>query len=335
MPRVTIDGDVADRPASDTLCRQLEAGDVLYFPHTPFDIPEDDRRFLLSQKQSERFHKNVSYRPKQDRLKGVDANDTADFTRMHEIMRAYSQRAVEFCANFLPRYADQWRVDYASFRPIEEKGRDVKFNARNDLIHVDSFPTRPSRGDRLLRIFTNVTPERERVWVSAGSFKELAERYARDAGLPSKSNGVNRLSRRTISALARLGLPVTDRPEYDRFMLRFHDALKHNRDVQDNPSNETWSFPPDSTWMCFTDTTSHACLSGQYCLEQTFMVSRASLIDPDAAPIAILERMVGFALAEPPASRPALTPTPGPDGAANGSSSSASSSPARGTKSAS
>jgi hypothetical protein len=41
---------------------------------------------------------------------------------------------------------------------------------------------------------------------------------------------------------------------------------------------------------------SHAVLSGQYALEQTFIVARASLALPDRAPIAILERLAGTRL---------------------------------------
>ena len=63
-------------------------------------------------------------------------------------------------ASFLPRYAHDWKIDFASFRPIEEHGRKLGVRSRNDLIHIDYFPSRPSHGDRLLRIFTNINPER-------------------------------------------------------------------------------------------------------------------------------------------------------------------------------
>ena len=75
-------------------------------------------------------------------------------------MRGYSQRAIAIMGSFLKKYADQWKIDFASFRPIEESGRQVSLHSRNDLLHFDSFPTRPSHGDRLLRIFTNIHPER-------------------------------------------------------------------------------------------------------------------------------------------------------------------------------
>jgi hypothetical protein len=91
-------------------------------------------------------------------------------------------------------------------------------------------------------------------------------------------------------------LPVVDRPPYDQFMLRFHHYLKESENFQRECPKDRWEFPPNSTWICFTDTTSHACISGQYALEQTFIVHRGSLIRPEKAPIAILERMAGFPL---------------------------------------
>src|SRR5215467_11647235 len=53
-------------------CRALEAGRILFFPAVPFELPADDCSFLISQKQTgSRFHKNISYRPKSDVLRGA------------------------------------------------------------------------------------------------------------------------------------------------------------------------------------------------------------------------------------------------------------------------
>src|SRR3954454_19606294 len=105
MARLTIDAGSAAGPASEETYARLESGDILYFPTNPIPLDESDRSFLLRQKQSEAFHKNISYRPAHDRLKGVDARDAADFARTHEVMRAFSRKAVGFVASFLPAYA--------------------------------------------------------------------------------------------------------------------------------------------------------------------------------------------------------------------------------------
>jgi hypothetical protein len=297
MARITIEREQQHRTASDEHYRRLESGDILYFPRTPFVLTDEERAFLLAQRQSgASFHKNISFRPAEDRLRGVDQKDAAEWQRMHQTMRAYSARAVAFMASFLSRYAIDWKVDYASFRPIEEEGRKVALRSRNDLIHIDSFPSRPSHGDRLLRIFTNLHPERARVWVTSDPFEQLAWRYAGKAGLPHPPGGLARLRSRALRVLSTLGVPVVDRPPYDQFMLRFHHYLKESETFQQECPKSRWEFPPDSSWIVFTDTTSHSCISGQFALEQTFIVRRKSLVCPERAPIAILERITGFPL---------------------------------------
>jgi hypothetical protein len=298
MARRTLEGDLRSTIASDAQYLALESGDILYFPATPFPFSNEERSFLIAQKKVDAsYHKNISYRPAEDRLKGIDQKDPEARRRMHEIMRSYSKRAIDFVASFLPRYAVDWRLDFASFRPNEEQGRRISHRSRNDLIHVDSFPSRPSYGDRLLRIFTNVHPERPRVWVTSDSFEALAHTYAERAGLPTPPNALSKVRSRTLRLLSGLGLPVVDRPEYDRFMLRFHHFMKEDPQFMQSCRKDLWLFPSGSTWMCFTDTASHSCISGQYALEQTFIVRRQSLAFPDRAPIAILERLAGFRLA--------------------------------------
>jgi hypothetical protein len=243
------------------------------------------------------YHKNISYRPQEGRLKGLDQHDPARRARVHAIMRDYSRRAVAFLATLLNRYAATWKIDYASFRPIEEEGRPLSLHARNDLLHFDSFPSRPSHGDRLLRIFTNIHPDRPRVWITTDPFEALAGRFADRVGLHRRPSLLEAGQHLAVRAAARLGLPVVDRPPYDRFMLRLHHAMKEDADFQRSCRKDRWEFPAGSSWIVFTDGTSHACLSGRYLLEQTLIVRRSSLVAPDKAPIAVLEKLAGCLLA--------------------------------------
>ncbi len=274
-------------------CRALEEGNILLFPRTPFELPDADRAFLLRQRQVESgYHKNIVYRPEEDRVRNFVRQQPGDDEELRRVLRRYSQQAVAFVAALLPRYAQRWRVDYASFRPQEEAGRQLPLRARNDLLHVDAFPTRPTRGDRILRIFTNINPSVPRVWVTGETFEELAERFAVPSGLLDRARRAG--GRGGMRRLARaLGLPVTLRSPYDEFMLQFHHFLKENSGYQQSARKLTTAFPAGSTWMVFTDMVSHSVLSGQFALEQTFIVARDSLALPEKAPIAILERIAG------------------------------------------
>ena len=285
-------------PATPTDFRPaLEAGNVLYFPVTPFLIPAPSQDFLRSLDFSGgALHKNIAYRPAADRITGLEANDDQT-RRLLAVMRDYSRAVVDFTAALLPGYASSWKLDYASFRPLEEQGRDLPLNKRNDLLHTDAFPSRPTNGDMILRVFTNIHPSKTRNWVTTDPFALLAAHYARDAGLESiarsSASAGGRLLHRSAKALNGLGLPVIPRSAYDRFMLQFHEYLKRNAAFQENCPKYRFDFPPKSTWLTFTDVLPHSVHSGQHALEQTFIIARRSLAQPECAPVSILERLCG------------------------------------------
>ena len=271
-------------------CAELEKGQILFFPTPPFDLPHADVDFLVSLKPADsRLHKNISYRPEQDLLRGFA--DSANQSRVQEIMRGYAAAVKNFVSAFLAPYAGKFQTDYASFRPLEEAGRDLPLHKKNDLLHVDAFPSRPTRGGRILRVFTNAHPSRDRVWVVGPRFPELAVRFAASAGL-SKFAHSSRALRGLKRGLGTLGLPVADRAPYDSFMLHFHDWLKENTAFQaTNEGKEQLNFPSMATWLVFTDGVPHAALSGQFAMEQTFIVPADALVAPEAAPIRILENI--------------------------------------------
>src|SRR3990167_10797858 len=123
---------------------ELEAGNILFFPKIPFEFPQEEINFLLKQKQSSaKGRKNIAYKPDMDLISNHDTNDSPSQQKLHEIMRNYSARVKEFLSQLLSPYANEWKMDYASFRPYQEQGRKLRLRARNDLLHVDAFPTRP------------------------------------------------------------------------------------------------------------------------------------------------------------------------------------------------
>ncbi|HET6247447.1 MAG TPA: Kdo hydroxylase family protein [Tepidisphaeraceae bacterium] len=292
----------AARQKAIDYCRQLEEGKVLYFDNIPYDFPDADKEFLLSQKQSGlRIHKNISYRPKTDVLRGAAADDPEGAKRLHEIMRHFSQEIVKLVDRFLSPYARERQLDFASYRPNEEKGRELSYHKRNDLMHVDAFPTRPTNGGRILRVFTNINPSVNRVWEISEPFEPLANKMAAAAGLgkyAGYATSASRKFRRTVGPILRtVGVKNVDRSPYDHFMLHFHDWLKENRDYQEKGPKIHIEFPPYSTWMVYTDTVPHSVLSGQFALEQTFIVPVSAMVAPEKTPLKLLEGICGTGLA--------------------------------------
>jgi hypothetical protein len=278
------------------LCLQLETGNILFFPRQPFDIPQNDRDFLLGQTQtSSALHKNVAYRPAEDRITGLGKSESVEAGRLLDIMRNYSQRSAQYLAALLPPYAGKSKLDFASFRPLEELGRPARLHARNDLPHFDAFPTRPTNGDRILRFFSNINPSQNRVWATSQTFETIGPHFAQTLGLPrARSNSP--LARGLRGLAKAVHFPGARRSPYDDFMHRCHNAMKEDAAFRENCPKQRWDFPPGSSWMVFTDCVSHAVLEGQYALEQTFLVSRQAMVEPEKSPIAILERIAGHPL---------------------------------------
>jgi hypothetical protein len=283
-------------------CSLLEAGTVLYFPQTPVPIPGEDLALLLRQKQTEsRQHKNIAYKPSRDRLSGVDEDGLSkeERSQLHDVMRRYSSSVVSFLSDFLGPYNRRWQLDYASYRPFEEQSRDLSKRRRNDLLHTDAFPTRPTRGARILRFFHNIHPDRSRDWMITEPFAQLIDRFApAKIPIPSPDNGWKRAGRQAAqrTGLASL-LPQLKRTPYDDFMTRLHNTMKEDDEFQRICPKELFSFPPGSSWMVFTETVPHAVLAGQFALEQTLLVDPRANVVPESAPIAILEKLAGAPLA--------------------------------------
>ena len=274
-------------------CELLERGRILLFREPPFAFPAADREFLLAQEWTDlRMHKNVSYRPTEDVLRGI-SGDTGKIERIHLIFREYSSRVVEFLTTFLSPYARRWTLDFASFRPIEEERRSLPVHKRNDLLHVDAFPSRPTRGGRILRVFTNLNPEKPRVWNTTENFETLAQAHAEQAGLLQIADDDGFVTRTVQNWGEKLGFSGFGRTPYDMFMLRFHDYLKENRDFQANCPKTRLEFPPRATWIVFTDSVAHAVLSGRFAIEQTFLIPPSALVAPQFAPYKILEKLAG------------------------------------------
>jgi 3-deoxy-D-manno-oct-2-ulosonic acid (Kdo) hydroxylase len=173
-------------------------------------------------------------------------------------------------------------------------------NKRNDLIHTDAFPSRPTNGNLILRVFTNIHPTKGRVWITGDPFELIAQRYAHDAGLERIANRgwSGKVLRQSTALLHGIGLPVISRSPYDEFMLQFHEYLKRNAYFQEHTPKYEYEFPAGSTWLCFTDVVPHSVKSGQHAVEQTFIIGRDSLADPGAAPVAILESLCRRPLVE-------------------------------------
>src|SRR5262245_49791655 len=164
-------------PQGATLEERLERGELIFFPTCAFSLPDgEDRAFLFTQRQN-RHHKNINFNPNSGKLSGYCWQSDENTNRLRHLLHAFGEAATTWLADILPPYASGWRRDRVTLRPEEEATRPLRLTARNDLLHLDAFPNRPTQGARILRLFVNVHPSEPRVWATADTFAELFTKF--------------------------------------------------------------------------------------------------------------------------------------------------------------
>jgi hypothetical protein len=263
----------------------LEAGKVLHFPHLPFELQEQERGFLTPDVRNPKV-RNISL-DDSGRLKGtvLEAAQQAQLASMVGRFRGQAQTLIGW---LLPAYTGALRAAPTSYRPARVETRAQSWRADDRRLHVDAFPSRPNYGERILRVFANINPEGQpRVWRVGEPFEVVARHF-----LPR----LKKYSRMEARLLAALHVTKSLRSEYDHLMLQLHDAMKSDLDYQQDAHQVTMPFAPGAAWVCFSDQTSHAVMSGQYMLEQTFHLPADAQYDPASSPLAILTRLTGRTL---------------------------------------
>ncbi len=263
----------------------LESGDILFFPRLRFPIQNGEERILSP---SAALHeKNISLDPASGVLRGSKAGAN-DRELMRSVLTRFGRFSGALIRTLLSRYEPELQQARTSFRPAEIAGRSASTRTDDTRLHVDSFPASPTQGRRILRVFANVDPQgRNRTWRLGEYFEDVASRYVRK--IPKPISGLSQ-------CLQWLRITNGRRSAYDYYMLHLHDRMKADSRYQTESPQQLWEFPPDSVWIAFTDQVSHAAMSGQYALEQTFHLPVHSMLDPSQSPLRILERLLGRAL---------------------------------------
>ena len=260
----------------------VEAGKVLYFPRLGFAVQPEEQALLREDTLAPKS-RNVSLGA-DGVLKGA-AGSAQDQQALAAMVGRFRQQALQLVDDLLPEYKGQLRVAPTSFRPKQVETRAQSVRADDQRMHVDAFPSRPSYGERLLRVFTNLNPHGvPRVWRVGEDFETIARRFLPQAK-PYRLWQAKLLN--TVHATKSL------RSEYDHLMLQLHDLMKFDEQYQKNGTQVTVPFPPGSVWVCFSDQATHAVMSGQFMMEQTLYLPPGKEVDPQASPLAILTRLVG------------------------------------------
>jgi hypothetical protein len=263
----------------------LEDGKVVVLP-LPFAVTSQEEGFLTGATLGT-TRKNVSYDPATHACRGAGL-EGEPLARLAAMLKRYGDQTESLLRALLPRYAPLLRRARTSFRPAEIAGR--AYSARHDdrRLHIDAFPSRPTGGDRILRIFTNAAPNGTvRHWRVGEPFPDYAARF-----LPR----IHPMRPLQSALMATLGLTKGRRTGYDHLMLGLHDQGKYDTDYQATAVQTDIDFTAGTTWLCFTDQVLHAALSGHCAFEQTFLLPLSAMATPETAPLHVLARMTGRVL---------------------------------------
>lgn len=269
--------------------KALEGGSVLVLPHLPFVLRSEEEKFL-SPNWSNGKAKNISLRPRpsgQDEFKGAQGSPE-DLMALQAMVQRYREQATSLVQHLFPAYLPYLREANTSYRPFEITARQVSYRKDDTRLHADAFPSNPTCGTRLLRVFTNINPDGvARNWRLGEPFAEMAAKF-----LP----GTQPLWPGQSWLMHKLHITKRPRTEYDHLMLQLHDHVKADLDYQTNCRQLHIDFAPGTTWVVFSDQVLHAAMSGQFLMEQTFHLPVDGLAHPELSPLRVLEKIKQRAL---------------------------------------
>ena len=266
----------------------LEQEQVLFFPQLTFSSPLFSEKELWSEKMLHSTHKNVSYNYSTQKLGKL--NPIVAKTELAKLLRTFMHQYAEFAKDLintvLPSYSDSLIFGRTSYRPAKIT-EPAKSKRKDDTrLHVDSFSATPVYGNRILRVFTNINPNNQpRVWHLGESFEHVLNRFS--PNIPS-------YSRLTAHFLKLIKTTKTLRSPYDHYQIHLHDCMKRDDAYQQSAPKDQIDFPTNSSWIVFTDQVSHAALSGQFLLEQTFYLPISAMNNPELSPFRHWEKIKGL-----------------------------------------
>ncbi len=271
---------------SEQAIHALEQGHILYLPTLPFQLFPEENEFL-SPSFAEPKAKNISFNRHTQILRCAKC-PAEKYDRLKEMMQRFSIQAEQLVQSLLPAYTAEIQLGRTSFRPIEIAGRLSSYRKDDTRLHVDAFPATPNQGRRILRVFSNINPHgKTRHWRVGEPFSEVVKRF-----LPQ----VSKQWRGSAALLKWLKLTKSTRTTYDHIMLQIHDRMKADLNYQKTVAQQSIHFASGASWIVQTDHVSHAAMSGQHVLEQTFYLPVAAMANPALSPLMVLEELTGRSL---------------------------------------
>lgn len=266
-----------------SILSSLEQGKLLFLPQLKFALAADEL-LLLDPSVVDPKRKNISLQPLSGNINGVA--DPAKVVAVKALIERFYQSTQELISGLLPHYKNSLHSPTTSLRlhPVNKWTANASWRKDDSRLHVDAFPSRPNHGERIIRIFSNINPHNEsRLWRVGEAFPSLAKRF-----LPTLAP----YSPFKAKMMSIVGITKGYRSHYDHLMLQLHDRMKESADYQNSGEQLEVVFPAGSSWICFSDQTPHAAMGGQFMLEQTYLLPVEAMVEPQHAPLNVLQKIM-------------------------------------------
>lgn len=264
----------------------IENGHILFLPKLAFTLLPQEQE-LLSPQYTDPKAKQISYDHKTDLVRGTQCSEE-QYQTCKALMQRFSLYARHLAHKLLAPYNTALIQGRTSFRAVEIAGRSTSYRKDDTRLHVDAFPSAPIQGQRILRVFSNINPNGvNRIWRTGEPFADVVKHF-----FPlTKKQWPG-----SASLLKALKITKSYRTEYDHIMLQIHDRMKADLNYQKNVPQSEISLAPNTSWIVYTDHVSHAAMSGQHVLEQTFYLPVDAMVNQSLSPLRVLEKVTGRTL---------------------------------------
>lgn len=265
---------------------RLEAGEVIVQSGRAFAIGPEELAQVTGP-LALGAAKSISFDRESGRVRGV--GEAGKRALLGGLLARYAAFAEDLLLEIAPTYRASLQLRRTSLRTRAADAPALSERKDDRRLHADAFPSTPTGGDRILRVFTNINPSgAPRLWRLGEPFEAYARRWLDNVRRPWP--GEARL-------LQAVGITRGRRSDYDALMLGLHDRAKLDDRYQREAAAREVAFAAGNSWIVYTDAAVHAAIAGQFALEQTFSLPVDAMADPERSPLRILERLTGRALA--------------------------------------
>lgn len=231
--------------------------------------------------------KNPTWDPSTRKLHPKQLANQPESGEFISFLNSFYQLAEKKLIQALPHWKGSLIPDRVCWRPWELSTRRIRWNARDDFFHIDHFPKRPSKGNRVVRIFMNAGKDDPIVWASTKPLHQLLE-DGRKYGEPKVFGQLETIRREATRKNKWWRSAESEISVHDAVYKTIHDGLKKDEVFQEKTIRKIHYFPPGSIWMAMTDSCCHSFLRGSWMVDASWFLPIQLCLHQELVPAHLL-----------------------------------------------